>query len=375
LPKDERICDVLVAGSGAGGFAAALTASLAGLDVVMVEKEPLFGGTTAYSAGVVWIPVNAHQRALGGTDSREAALSYLVHHVGNRLDRAKAEAFIDAAPAMLDAFERAGFAAFRLAPTWADYHPDEPGASQGGRSLGPETFDGRQLGSAFKKLRAPITTMMAFGGMMIGRNDLPYIFQMSRSLKAAAHVGGMVARYARDRMTHQRGTRLVNGNALIARMAVAAFARGIELWLCSPIVELVRKDGRINGGIVLKGHQRVAISARRGVVLACGGFPSNDALTRRHYAHRAAGKNHATLPPAGNVGDGLRLACRWAAGSTSGCARRRPGHRYRWCRSGTTASFRFRTSTSVASPATSASIGAERALPTSRSPITSTFRR
>ena len=95
------MCDVLVAGSGAGGFAAALTARLHGLDVIMVEKEPLFGGTTAYSAGVIWIPVNSHQKAAGVTDSREDALIYLTHHVGNRLNRAKAEAFLDNAPAMI----------------------------------------------------------------------------------------------------------------------------------------------------------------------------------------------------------------------------------------------------------------------------------
>jgi len=78
---------------------------------------------------------------------------------------------------MLDCFAREGFAVFSPVPTWADYHPDEPGACRGGRSLGPEIFDGRRLGSVFPKLRAPIKTMMAFGGMMIGRNDLPYIFR------------------------------------------------------------------------------------------------------------------------------------------------------------------------------------------------------
>jgi hypothetical protein len=98
----------------------------------------------------------------------------LAHHVGNRLDRAKAEAFLDNAPALLDCFAREGFAVFSLVPTWADYHPKEPGALWGGRSLGP---DGRRLGSFFPKLRAPIKTMVAFGGMMIGRNDLPYIFR------------------------------------------------------------------------------------------------------------------------------------------------------------------------------------------------------
>src|SRR5262245_24702048 len=105
--RDRAACDVLVAGSGAGGFAAALTARHQGLDVIMVEKEPLFGGTTAYSAGVIWIPVNPCQQAAGLADSREDALTYLTHHVGNRLDRAKAEAFVDNGSTMFRAV-RAG---------------------------------------------------------------------------------------------------------------------------------------------------------------------------------------------------------------------------------------------------------------------------
>ena len=86
--SDETVtCDLLVAGSGAGGFAAALSAKLEGLDVLMVEKEPLFGGTTAYSAGVIWIPCDHHQGKAGIDDSREDALAYLTNHVGNRLNR------------------------------------------------------------------------------------------------------------------------------------------------------------------------------------------------------------------------------------------------------------------------------------------------
>jgi len=304
----SSICDVLVAGSGAGGFAAALTARLHGLDVIMVEKEPLFGGTTAYSAGVIWIPVNSHQKAAGVTDTREDALTYLTHHVGNTLDRAKAEAFVDNAPAMLDRFEREGFAAFTLAPTWADYHPDEPGGSQGGRSLGPDEYDGRALGSWFTKLRPPIKTMTALGGMMVGRNDLPHVFRMTQSLQSALHVGRMMARHFRDRLSHDRGTRLVNGNALVARLAANAFQRGIPLWLNSPMVELVYAGGRVRGAVVERDGKRVEIEARRGVVLACGGFPANGELKQRLYAHIAEGKGHVPLAPSGNTGDGLRLA-------------------------------------------------------------------
>jgi succinate dehydrogenase/fumarate reductase flavoprotein subunit len=305
MASDSVTCDVLVAGSGAGGFAAALTARLAGLDVLMVEKEPLFGGTTAYSAGVVWIPANSHQEAAGIADSREAALTYLSHHVGNRLDRAKAEAFLANGPAMLDLFEREAFVAYTLAPTWADYHPDEPGASQGGRSLVPDEYDGRRLGPWFPKLRPALATMMPLGGMMVGRNDLPHVFQMTRSAASVLHVARMVARHARDRLTHARGTRLVNGNALIAKLAVSAFARGIPLWLSSPIVELVREGERIAGAVVEREGRRVHVTARRGVILACGGFPAAGEEKRRVYTHVSSA---ASLPPPGNTGDGLRLA-------------------------------------------------------------------
>jgi succinate dehydrogenase/fumarate reductase flavoprotein subunit len=303
--SENVTCDVLVAGSGAGGFAAALTARLAGLEVLMVEKEPLFGGTTAYSAGVIWIPANALQTAAGIADSREAALQYLSHHVGNRLDRAKARAFLANGPAMLDLFEREGFVAYTSAPTWADYHPDEPGASQGGRSLVPDEYDGRRLGPWFPKLRPALATMMPLGGMMVGRNDLPHVFQMTRRARSALHVARMVARHARDRLGHSRGTRLVNGNALIAKLAVSAFARGIPLWLSSPIVELERDGGRVAGAVVEREGRRVHVTARFGVILACGGFPAAGAEKRRVYTHVS---KQASLPPTGNTGDGLRLA-------------------------------------------------------------------
>ena len=300
-------CDVLVAGSGAAGFAAALTARLHGLDVLMVEKEPLFGGTTAYSAGVIWIPRNSHQQAAGVSEQPGDAMTYLMSHVGNRLDRARAEAFLQNAPEMLDFFERHDFVSYDLAATWADYHPDEPGGAKGGRSLVPNEFDGRKLGPWFGKLRPALKTMMPLGGMMVGRNDLPHVFHMTRSAKSALHVASMVARHARDRLRYSRGTRLVNGNALIAQLAHNAFARGVQLWLSAPIVELVVEDGRVTGALVDRDGRRVMVKTRRGVVLACGGFPANDELKRRIYPHLAAGKNHVLLPPEGNCGDSLRL--------------------------------------------------------------------
>ena len=299
--------DLLVVGSGAAGFAAALTASHAGLDVLMVEKEPQFGGSTAYSAGVIWIPGNRHGRALGIPDSKEEALRYLQQEAGNRLNLDLANAFLDNCNPAVEFIENNTYVRYEAVPIWADYHPTKPGAAQGGRSLLPLPFDGRRLGRRFADLRPPLTTMMAFGGMMLGRGDLPHVFKMTRSVRSALHVAGMTARYAFDRLSHARGTRLANGNALIAALALSAEERGIDLWLSSPVVELTPRDGAVVGAIVQREGKRQEISARRGVVLACGGFPADDELKRRYYGHVRDGRKHRSAPPPGNRGDGIRL--------------------------------------------------------------------
>jgi len=299
--------DLLVAGSGAAGFSAAITASHAGLSVLMVEKEPQFGGSTAYSAGVIWIPGNRHGQALGIPDSKQDALTYLQHEAGNRLNLELAHAFLDNCNPAVEFIEANTHVRYEAVPVWADYHPTKPGAAQGGRSLLPLPFDGRRLGRRFADLRAPIRTMMAFGGMMLGRGDLPHVFRMTRSVKSALHVAGMTARYAVDRINHARGTRLANGNALIAALALSAEERGIDLWLDCPVVELLREDGAVSGAIVQRDGRRQEIRTRRGVVLACGGFPADDELKRRYYGHVHDGRQHRSAPPPGNRGDGIRL--------------------------------------------------------------------
>jgi succinate dehydrogenase/fumarate reductase flavoprotein subunit len=301
-------CDVLVAGSGAGGFAAALAARLAGLDVVMVEKEPLFGGTTAYSAGVIWIPGSRQAVAAGLIEPPGAALAYLRSEAGNHFDAARAEAFLAAAPEALAFLEANTHVRYQLHETWSDYHPLAPGGSAGGRSLLPEPFDGRRLGDLFPRLRPPLPTTMLFGGMMVGRADLPHLFAMTRSMTSAWHVAKMLARYGHDRLAHPRGTRLTNGNALMARLALSARERGIPLHLSTPILRLTRKDGRVAGALVGGPADEREVVASRGVVLATGGFPQAAEMTAQTHPHRRDGKAHFPLAPAGNVGDGARIA-------------------------------------------------------------------
>jgi succinate dehydrogenase/fumarate reductase flavoprotein subunit len=305
---EQVTCDVLVVGSGAGGFSAAITARHHGLDVLMVEKEPLFGGTTCYSAGVIWIPGSAQAKAAGIEDSRADALCYLESIAGNRLDRARAEAFLSTGPEMLAFLEANTLVRYGLVPTWADYEPELPGGSNGGRSLAPDVFDGRRLGERFDQLRPPLASMMLFGGMMVGRTDLPHLYNMLRVPKSAWHVARMFARYGRDRLGWKRGTRLANGNGLIAALAVAAEQKGVPLWLSTPLSSLVEEGGRIAGAIVRRDGRDMEIRTRRGVVLACGGFAGDAALKARLYAHVAAGRAHQSLPPATNSGDGIRIA-------------------------------------------------------------------
>ena len=301
-------CDVLVAGSGAGGLAAAITAAQRGLRVIVTEKEPLFGGTTAYSAGGIWIPASSHAKRAGVEDSADAAFRYLEHEVGDQLDRAKARAYLETCPEMLDFLEQHTHVRYAVMTTWSDYHPDLPGAAAGGRPLIPEPFDGRRLGARFRELRAPLATMMLYGGMSVGRADIPHLLNATRSMRSAVHVARMLARYGVDRLRWPRGTRLTNGNALVAQLALSLFERGVPLWLRSPLVKLVHRDGRVAGAVVRRDGADVEVTAHRGVVLACGGFPRDEDMRVEHYRHVAAGKNHVPLAPPGNTGDGIRAA-------------------------------------------------------------------
>ncbi|MDX1374661.1 MAG: FAD-dependent oxidoreductase [Burkholderiales bacterium] len=301
-------CDALVVGSGAGGLAAACTAAHHGLDVIVAEKEPLFGGTTAYSAGVIWIPLSGHAVRAGLADSRDAAFRYLEAEIGPQLDRTKTAAFLAHGPEMLAFLEQHTHVRYLLMDNWSDYHPDMPGASQGGRSLLPEPYDGRLLGERFRELRPPLPTMMLFGGMSVSRDDIPHLLNATRAPRSAWHVTRLLARYAMDRLRYARGTRITNGNALVARLAKSLFERDVPLWLSSPVTKLLVEDGAVRGALVQRASGALEVRTRRGVVLASGGFPRNAELRARHYRHVAAGKRHVPLAPPGNTGDGARLA-------------------------------------------------------------------
>jgi succinate dehydrogenase/fumarate reductase flavoprotein subunit len=249
-------------------------------------------------------------------DSRESALSYLRNEVGNRLDRELAEAFLEHGPRMLDFLEAHSHLSYALAAPWPDYHPEVADAMPGGRSLWVDHFDGRRLGKAFANLRRPLETTMIMGGMSIAREDVPHFLRMTRSFASAVHVGRLFLRHLVDRIGHARGTRIANGNALVARLVLTLEERGVPMFLSSPATRLLQEEGRVSGAVLDRGGKPVEVHATRGVVLASGGFPASEDMKERYYPHLRAGKNHHSLPPQGNNGDGIRLG-REAGGAFS----------------------------------------------------------
>lgn len=193
---------------------------------------------------------------------------------------------------------------YSLRPLSPDYYPDEPGAVDVGRALEVVEYDGRELGDAFRDLRSPPPGMLLFGGMMVNRVDIQHFLDMRRSLRSLAHCTRLLLRYARDRVKYPRGTRLAMGNALIARMATTALRKGMSLRLNVNVLALCESQGAVTGVEIDYQGQKETLHARRGVVLAAGGFAAG-ALAARYRPHT---REHFTMSPPANDGAALRLA-------------------------------------------------------------------
>jgi succinate dehydrogenase/fumarate reductase flavoprotein subunit len=305
----DKIVDVAVIGSGAAGLTAAIAAARSGLTATVVEKADVIGGTTALSEGMIWVPCSPEARSMGIADSPEDALAYLEATGGNRVDRARAQAYLAAGPEMLDWLHRETEVRFDLVPTSQDYESDAPGARRGGRALRPAPFDGRRLGADFNRLKRPLETTMALGGMMIPSARLGDFLALRRSAGAAVRAAPVVMRYLRDRLSGApRGTLLSGGNALVAALLLSARAAGVEIVTGARATRLVTDDGRVTGIDLLIGEKAATIVARKGVLLSTGGFGASDEITATRFPDRRRGITHVGLAPATNTGDGLRLA-------------------------------------------------------------------
>ncbi len=301
--------DLVIAGSGAAGLAAAVIAQAKGLRVLIAEKTGLIGGTTSYSGGVVWVPNSRQIVAGGGQDSLDQAQLYLDSTIGSAHEREARLQYLRRGPEAFGFLEDATGPLFYVRPSNSpDYYPDAPGASQQGRAMTPLTFDGRLLGARFRDVRAPLPEFTLFGRQMLELMDVHHLLNARRSFGSAVHAGKLLFRDLRDRLVYRsygRGTRLTGGNALVGRLYRSVLDRGIEVWRNAPLVDLTRADGRVTGATIERDGARRTVAARHGVILATGGFAWSEGLRGQRLAEAAPGYSATSTE---SSGDGIAIA-------------------------------------------------------------------
>ncbi|MGD0241971.1 MAG: 3-oxosteroid 1-dehydrogenase [Streptosporangiaceae bacterium] len=289
--------DVVIVGSGAAGMTAALTAARLGLGALVIEKASAFGGTAARSGGGIWAPGNAVLRAAGVADTPEQARAYLAH-VAPDVPEESREAFLEHAPAMVDLVLAMTPLKFTWVPGYADYYPEAPGGLAPGRSIEPVPSDGRKvLGEELGHLARPYLptpvaiTQAEYRWLTLGRHP--------RALRVAA---GVATRAIRARLLGQRTLGL--GQALAAGLRAGLVTSGVPVWLDTALTSLELTGGRVTGVHATRDGEPVLIRARRGVLLASGGFERNEEM-RRQYQREPIGVEWTTGAPE-NTGDGIR---------------------------------------------------------------------
>ncbi len=300
--------DVLVVGTGASGMSTAVTAAHHGLQVLVVEKEALYGGTTARSGGWLWVPGTHLATKQGIHEPAGAAKDYLRDQAGSHFDEKRVDAFIANGPKAISFFTSNTCVQFDMPAVFPDYHAEAPGGLPGGRSMVTRPFDARELGERVKYLAPPVPELTVFGMMLGSGKELWHFLRAFKSFESFLFVAKRFGKHLLDVLIHGRGMTLTNGNALAGRLAKAAMDLKVDVWLSSPVVDLKTLAGKVVGAVVNKQGQQVEVVTRYGVVLACGGFPHDILRRQQLFPHTTTGHEHFTPSPKANTGDGLRMA-------------------------------------------------------------------
>ena len=345
-PWDESV-DLLIVGSGGGGMVAALAALDSGLAPLIVEKQALVGGSTGLSGGIVWMPNNPLMQAEGIADSHEDGLAYLadvVGDIGAASSPARREMFLTAGQEMINFLLRKGIRLERCAG-WSDYYPNHKGGNAAGRAVEGIPFDAAELGSWRDKVQPPLAKSYGF---VVKTNELRAVQYFNRAPRAFAIASRVLLRTAAARI--RRRDILTNGASLIAQMLKALIELGggePPLWTNAAMEDLMVEDGRIVGARITRDGSSLNIQARKGVLLAAGGFAHN-AEMRRRYSGNQPNEGQWSIANPGDTGEVLQTAMRLGAktdlldeawwlpstglaggvGGSIGVARQRPGAIY-----------------------------------------------
>lgn len=301
---DEEV-DVIVVGSGAGGMTAALCAAGEGLKALVIEKSEFYGGTSAVSGGGIWIPCNDDIQKNGGQDSYEAALGYVKLLTEGEVPESRIAAYLQNAPEMVRHLARRFGVRFRAVPLYPDYYPNKPGGMEGHRSMEPVEFNAALLGEDFDRQRPPFKGTQVLGRLAMNQVEAHLLFT-----KGKGWIGlllKMMLRYWLDlgwRFKTKRDRRMTLGQALVGQLRHALKQQQVPLWLNTGLAELIEEDGRVTGVVAEREGRLLRLRARRGVVLASGGFESNQQMREQYLPHPT--RVEWTGAPPINFGDGIR---------------------------------------------------------------------
>ena len=297
--------DVVVVGSGAGGLTAAIAAHDLGQSVAVLEKSDQYGGTSAISGGGVWVPCNHLLMAAGANDSHDDALTYLKAATRGMVSEARLLAYLEHAPRMVRYLEEKTCLRYRAMPNYSDYYPALPGSKPGYRTMDPLPFNAARLGDEFARMRPPQPGTLIVGRVTMTAGEAHVILCKERGW-TTLFVRRM-ARYWLDlpwRFRSKRDRRLTLGSSLVGSLRRSMMDRNIPLWLNTALESLVTDARRVVGLVATQNGATVRIAARRGVILAAGGFEHNQAM-RDEYLPKPTRAEWTVTPPS-NTGDAIR---------------------------------------------------------------------
>ncbi|OBF79482.1 3-ketosteroid-delta-1-dehydrogenase [Mycobacterium sp. 852002-51163_SCH5372311] len=303
----DHSVDLLIAGSGGGGMVAALAALDSGIEPLVIEKQGLVGGSTGLSGGMVWLPNNPLMRAAGIPDSYEDGLAYfddVVGDIGPASSPARREMFLSAGYEMIEFLTHKGVRFVRC-PGWSDYYPNHKGGNEAGRAVEGVPYDAAALGNWRDKVQPSMSKN--YGGFVLKTNELRAVQYFNRSPRAFAVAVRVFARTRAARL--RRREMLTNGASLIGQMLkVLMDLRGEPpIWTGAAMEDLIVEDGRIVGARVARNGTSLNIEARKGVLLAAGGF-SRNADMRRRYSGEQPNEGLWSIANAGDTGEVLQTA-------------------------------------------------------------------
>ncbi len=299
--------DVIVVGAGAAGLSAAITAAASGLDTVVIEKSPYWGGSTSRSGGGVWIPNNSVLRRDGVDDTTEKAREYVHAIIGEHAAPERIDAYIDRGPEALDFLMKHAPLDLEWVKNYSDYYPEAPGGRLGGRSVEPRPFDARELGDDLKTLHPQYTKAPL--NMVVLQSDYRWLNTGLRHWRGPLRMAKVGTRFFWART---RGKKLIAmGAALAAELLLGVRQLGVPLELNTGLTDLLTEEGRVVGVLAESDGTTFPIRARHGVILACGGFENNPEM-RRKYQRDPIGSDWTTGAPS-NTGDGINAGLKIGA--------------------------------------------------------------